>query len=174
MPAPMVALPCGSRSTSNTRFGVRASAAARLTAVVVLPTPPFWLATAMMRAMRLVPWFSDASSEDGAGRRSDRGLCPPRRRLAEPVLAAGAAPDFEEVALGIQPGHPQWLRIPKLPAVRQGGDFILRVGAFHCQQHAVRPQQMAAQLQDQWQGRQCARGDGVVRTRLVQLLDAGF
>src|SRR5579863_476189 len=34
------------------RCSAAASAVARLTAVVVLPTPPFWLATAMMRARR--------------------------------------------------------------------------------------------------------------------------
>src|SRR5690606_971001 len=44
MPLPMVALPCGSRSTSNTRFFCNARLAARLIAVVVLPTPPFWFA----------------------------------------------------------------------------------------------------------------------------------
>ena len=38
-------------STSSTRRRVTASDAARLTAVVVLPTPPFWLATAMIRPM---------------------------------------------------------------------------------------------------------------------------
>ena len=48
-PQPMVALPWGSRSTSSTRRWVAASEAARFTAVVVLPTPPFWFATAMMR-----------------------------------------------------------------------------------------------------------------------------
>ena len=41
MPQPMVALPCGSMSMSSTRRCVAASDAARLTAVVVLPTPPF-------------------------------------------------------------------------------------------------------------------------------------
>ena len=51
MPQPMVALPCGSRSISSTRRRVAASEAARLTAVVVLPTPPFWLAMAMTRFM---------------------------------------------------------------------------------------------------------------------------
>ena len=41
MPEPMVALPCGSRSTTSTRWPTRASPAARLTVVVVLPAPPF-------------------------------------------------------------------------------------------------------------------------------------
>src|SRR5204862_6638596 len=39
---------CGSKSSSRTRRPVRANAAARLTVVVVLPTPPFWLAIAMI------------------------------------------------------------------------------------------------------------------------------
>lgn len=45
-PIPVEALPCGSRSISTTRCPLWARAAARLMAVVVLPTPPFWLATA--------------------------------------------------------------------------------------------------------------------------------
>src|SRR5690606_12615671 len=49
MPSPVEALPCGSRSTSRTLSPSSASAAERLIAVVVLPTPPFWLATAMIR-----------------------------------------------------------------------------------------------------------------------------
>ena len=51
MPQPMVALPCGSMSISSTLRRVAANEAARFTAVVVLPTPPFWFATAMMRFM---------------------------------------------------------------------------------------------------------------------------
>jgi len=38
-------------STSSTRCPMRASPAARLTVVVVLPTPPFWLAMQKMRDM---------------------------------------------------------------------------------------------------------------------------
>ena len=53
-PQPMVALPCGSRSISSTRRRVAASEAARFTAVVVLPTPPFWFAMAMTRFMATV------------------------------------------------------------------------------------------------------------------------
>src|SRR5258707_655262 len=45
-PLPIVALPWGSRSISSTRQPAWASAAARLTLVVVLPTPPFWFTTA--------------------------------------------------------------------------------------------------------------------------------
>src|SRR5216684_9308799 len=48
MPTPLVLLPWGSKSTSNVRFSAAPRHAARLIAVVVLPTPPFWFATAMM------------------------------------------------------------------------------------------------------------------------------
>src|SRR6185437_15114364 len=40
MPEPVVALPCGSRSTTSTRRFMATRLAARLTVVVVLPTPP--------------------------------------------------------------------------------------------------------------------------------------
>src|SRR5690349_18822121 len=49
MPSPVEALPCGSRSTISTVSPTAASAVPRLMAVVVLPTPPFWLASARMR-----------------------------------------------------------------------------------------------------------------------------
>src|SRR5216683_1907153 len=50
-PTPLVAFPWGSRSTSSTRRSETASDAARLTAVVVFPTPPFWFAIARTSAM---------------------------------------------------------------------------------------------------------------------------
>ena len=43
-PSPTESAPCGSMSTSRTRRSCSASAAPRLIAVVVLPTPPFWFA----------------------------------------------------------------------------------------------------------------------------------
>src|SRR5476651_2887842 len=46
MPNPVDALPWASRSISSTCSPTAASAVARLIAVVVLPTPPFWLAIA--------------------------------------------------------------------------------------------------------------------------------
>src|SRR5215469_7996378 len=49
MPSPVEALPWGSRSTISTRSPIAASAVPRLIAVVVLPTPPFWLAMARTR-----------------------------------------------------------------------------------------------------------------------------
>src|SRR5438552_3213970 len=53
MPSPVLALPWASRSRTSVRRPAAASAVAKLMAVVVLPTPPFWLATATMRARRL-------------------------------------------------------------------------------------------------------------------------
>src|SRR6266853_6185598 len=46
MPKPVDALPWASRSSSSTCSPTAARAVARLIAVVVLPTPPFWLAIA--------------------------------------------------------------------------------------------------------------------------------
>src|SRR5262245_13257236 len=49
-PTPVEALPCGSMSRISTLSPMAASAVPRLMAVVVLPTPPFWLATARTRS----------------------------------------------------------------------------------------------------------------------------
>ena len=49
-PRPTDSAPCGSKSTSSTRRPNSASAAPRLMVDVVLPTPPFWLHSAMIRA----------------------------------------------------------------------------------------------------------------------------
>src|SRR4051812_10714 len=48
-PRPVEAFPCGSESISSTRSPTAARAVPRLIAVVVLPTPPFWLATTRTR-----------------------------------------------------------------------------------------------------------------------------
>src|SRR4051812_18837038 len=55
MPRPVEALPCGSESISRTRSPTAASAVPRLMAVVVLPTPPFWLAITRTRRERSDP-----------------------------------------------------------------------------------------------------------------------
>ena len=49
MPTPLVALPCGSMSMSRVGRSATATLAAAFTLVVVLPTPPFWLAIAYTR-----------------------------------------------------------------------------------------------------------------------------
>lgn len=52
-PTPLVRLPWGSTSTRRTFCPAMASDVARLMAVVVLPTPPFWFATATIRPFGL-------------------------------------------------------------------------------------------------------------------------
>src|SRR5208282_2698212 len=67
-PSPLVEFDWGSQSTSSVLTSAAASEAARLMAVVVLPTPPFWLATAMTRPMILFsrccgPEYANASAK---------------------------------------------------------------------------------------------------------------
>ena len=57
-PKPEVVLACGSKSQTSTRQSCALSAAARLTQVVVFPTPPFWLTMAMVFPMRHLLLFS--------------------------------------------------------------------------------------------------------------------
>src|ERR1700677_426428 len=52
IPRPLEAFDCGSQSMSKVLTSAAAREAARLMAVVVLPTPPFWLATAMTRPIK--------------------------------------------------------------------------------------------------------------------------
>src|SRR5271170_6549567 len=74
MPRPVEALPCGSRSTISTSSPMAASAVARLIAVVVLPTPPFWFAIAMTRGRGAAaganscPVDGSAGADIGSGR----------------------------------------------------------------------------------------------------------
>src|SRR5699024_12700902 len=73
MPRPADAAPWGSKSTMSTLRPYCASAAPRLIVVVVLPTPPFWLHIAMIRAG---PWPASGggSGKSGAGAGSKRAL----------------------------------------------------------------------------------------------------
>ena len=48
MPKPEVAFACGSASIRSTFFSKTPKDAARLIEVVVFPTPPFWLAIAII------------------------------------------------------------------------------------------------------------------------------
>src|ERR1700759_736690 len=51
MPRPVEALPCGSMSITRVGSPTAARAVPRLMSVVVLPTPPFWLATTRTRGL---------------------------------------------------------------------------------------------------------------------------
>src|SRR6185437_7925062 len=70
-PSPPVVLAWGSQSISSVLSPSSASAAARLMAVVVLPTPPFWFTTASTFEP-LLP----AASEVGLAADDDPGLAP--------------------------------------------------------------------------------------------------
>src|SRR6202023_366761 len=79
MPSPVEALPCGSRSMMSTSSPMAASAVPRLIAVVVLPTPPFWLATTSVRGPRDCGSIGMAKlpdREDDAGRIGATRLLP--------------------------------------------------------------------------------------------------
>src|SRR5205085_2543832 len=66
MPRPVEALPCGSRSMMRTFSPMAARAVPRLIAVVVLPTPPFWLARARTRGTTDVSVIMAARGEGQA------------------------------------------------------------------------------------------------------------
>src|SRR5580658_7603534 len=72
-PSPVDALPCASRSISSTCSPAAASAVARLMAVVVLPTPPFWLAIASTRGNRAATMMGSGTADSGSGIVVDTG-----------------------------------------------------------------------------------------------------
>ena len=83
MPWDMVRLPCGSMSTHSTRCPSSANATARLSVVVVLATPPFWLANA-------ITWLISTALFAEAHRNPPRGAespAPIGRRSAMPPAA---------------------------------------------------------------------------------------
>src|SRR5271163_1894600 len=74
-PRPLLEFDCGSQSTNSVLTSAAASEAARLMAVVVLPTPPFWLATAMTRPMNLFFYVLRARICEGFHEINDSFLC---------------------------------------------------------------------------------------------------
>ena len=94
-PSPVLALPCGSRSMISTRSPTAASAVPRLIAVVVLPTPPFWLASARtrVRLVRRRSWRvrlvarerSDVTSTICESARGQARMKPARRSPSSPA-----------------------------------------------------------------------------------------
>src|SRR5215831_12972894 len=120
MPSPVLALPWGSRSTSSTWSPTAARAVARLIAVVVLPTPPFWLA--MAKTCRSV----GADSEDDGVTigYADEGLVgnvPVLHGL--PQFVTPAFPFVEKANSGIQ-------TVPIGPS-QQLGEWRKRAGRDH-------------------------------------------
>src|SRR4029079_14931217 len=79
-PRPVAALACGSMSIRSTRVPASATHAVMLIAVVVLPTPPFWLASAYTRELMLrtmVPAEADAHEQSRDGEETARGSARP-------------------------------------------------------------------------------------------------
>src|SRR5512141_2983817 len=94
-PTPEEALACGSRSTRSVLFSITEREAARLTAVVVFPTPPFWLATVRIRANAGPPLHGNTTvSCTMGGAVRERGKSRPRSVV--PALAAGFQVKFME------------------------------------------------------------------------------
>src|SRR5689334_18694288 len=85
IPSPTDSEPCGSKSTSSTLRPYSASEAPRLIVVVVLPTPPFWLHIAMIRALPWMP-IGRGSGRSGQG----RPVGPSTTSSAEAAGATGA------------------------------------------------------------------------------------
>src|SRR3954468_21887873 len=74
MPCDIVRLPCGSMSTQRTRWPSSTKATARLRVVVVLATPPFWLAKAITLALPF------KTRSDHGRENPSQGVCSRRRR----------------------------------------------------------------------------------------------
>ena len=84
IPRAVEALPCGSMSMTRTFRPAAARAAAMLTVVVVLPTPPFWLETVKIRVF------------------SGFGRLPAQQPLAALVLVRELAGDGAGIVDGVQ------------------------------------------------------------------------
>src|SRR5512145_977770 len=87
-PTPDEAFACGSRSTSSVFFSITEREAARLTAVVVFPTPPFWFATVRIRANACPPFPE-----------TQRYLVPRRGRGRKGKSRARRLPDLDDLPL---------------------------------------------------------------------------
>src|SRR3954453_3831456 len=145
MPRPVLALPCESRSTISTERPLAASAVPRLIAVVVLPTPPFWLATASTRPC-------------------PAGVC----SLAPDTLQPA---NDEDTALGVRQARlPLDLHCP---ASRRFGQFRLGLPTLEKEEAGHGGGETRGQRQELRQGCQAAGGDGVGRERRAGLDPAG-
>src|SRR5262245_14794655 len=114
MPSPVLALPWGSRSMIRTRFSQAARAVARFTAVVVLPTPPFWLAIA-----RTLQW-------------------PAAVPMSWLLPCTPNLPDTENAPCGIRSA---WKALHlHLPEFARRGQFFFRGRPFEKQGFSVMPQ----------------------------------
>src|SRR3954447_22750314 len=119
MPSPVEALPCGSRSTISTFSPMAASAVPRLMAVVVLPTPPFWLARARTRGLTAVSVMRAAPGEAKS----------PRKTNDYKALPLRGAPHANNSTARIGPaGYQIGLNSPRFRGLGQFSLYILSLG----------------------------------------------
>src|SRR5262249_18551745 len=111
-------------STASTFCPSLASDAARLMVVVVLPTPPFWLATARSRLNRLIDqfaWVRDwLGSEDRESHRLGQSNCLGARGKPSATPSASRNPVQNCStwnSLATRPRHSAWLCAATGPAV---------------------------------------------------------
>src|SRR3990170_2015874 len=180
-PAPDVAFAWGSRSTRRVAFSITAREAARLTAVVVFPTPPFWLATAMTWTKRLL-LRRPANPENGKknvpvpfttlrGRQRKENLpavpaAPPVPRRAEKGLPA---PLRQEDLPDLPPPHAQ--RKFEIDGAARGGPLRQQpllspgpsfpAGALHPEKAPPRGE-VRAEKRDGFRRRECGPGDDML------------
>src|SRR5215218_11414589 len=105
MPRPLVAFPCGSVSITSVRFSATARQAPRLMAVVVLPTPPFWFAMAMMRD---TPSLYAVGGEGGSG--ESTGTVAPRPEIARGLFHVEHLPHPQPVVSTVSGCRPRRFR----------------------------------------------------------------
>src|SRR5689334_23237401 len=97
MPTPLDAFPCGSASMMSVLFSAAATLAARLTVVVVLPTPPFWLATTTIFGRDCIALLGQALAIPDRDHRSgsdDRAASRPKRELGSSSCTVPQVPRF--------------------------------------------------------------------------------
>ena len=100
IPTPLVEFPCGSESMRRTRSSDAARAAARLMAVVVLPTPPFWLAMEMT-------WATVQATAYHVSR--ETFTLPSKPHVSRETCARLKYTSRTETAAGVTPGiRPAW------------------------------------------------------------------
>src|SRR5215469_12170548 len=110
MPSPVEAFPWGSMSITRVGSPTAARAVPRLMAVVVLPTPPFWLATTRMRGgLSAVSTAQLPDIEDHA--RGVRAAC----MLLDPHI-----PDFARVGQFGPYGLALEEQIPRISTLKKG------------------------------------------------------
>ena len=176
---PTVALPCGSTSTSSVSKPASAMHAATLTAVVVLPTPPFWLAmayTVLIRSPTLAARTADPAPLTRYRRAFNAGFSRTAAVSLQSRPGAGSRAAWarscahpQRAALGSRERHgPPAAPPPPARARRRScavGGFGLTDLALPSDDHAAVAQQRRGVLVHDRQRRQRPGSDDVARAR---------